>query len=122
VFASACEGSSTVHELFEEGKRMSVIVLVHVPIADMSKAKQTIASRAALLDEISEDSKKLGALHHRFMESNGELIVLDEWETAEGFHRFLDSNPKIEQISREAGVSGRPRILILSPLDAAGTF
>ena len=101
---------------------MSVIVLVHVPIADMAKAKQTIASSTALMEEISADSRKLGALHHRLMESNGELIVLDEWETAEGFHRFFDSNPKIEMISREAGVSGRPRILILSPLDAAGTF
>jgi hypothetical protein len=101
---------------------MSVIVLIHVPIADIAKAKQTIASRTALLEEISEDSKKAGARHHQFLQSNGELIVLDEWETAEGFHEFFDANPKIEQISKEAGVSGRPRILILSPIEAAGTF
>ena len=101
---------------------MSVIVLIHVPIADIAKARQTIASRAALLEEISEDSKKLGAQHHRFLQSNGELIVLDEWDTAEGFHEFFDANPKIQQLSREAGVSGTPRILILSPVEAAGTF
>ena len=44
---------------------MSVIVLLHFPIADIAKAKQTIASRADLLEEITEDSKKLGAQHHR---------------------------------------------------------
>jgi hypothetical protein len=103
-------------------KRMSVIVLVHVPVRDMARVKRTIASRSALMAEIAEDAKKLGALHHQFLESNGELIVLDEWESAEGFHRFFDANRKIEQISREAGASGPPRILILSPLEAAGSF
>jgi heme-degrading monooxygenase HmoA len=101
---------------------MSVIVLLHFPIADIAKAKQTIASRADLLEEITEDSKKLGAQHHRLLESNGELIVLDEWETAEGFQRFFHSNPKLQQIIREAGVLGPPQVLILQPVEAAGTF
>jgi hypothetical protein len=101
---------------------MSVIVLIHIPVRDMAKVKQTIVSRSALMEEIAREAKELGALHHRFLESNGELIVVDEWESAEGFHRFFDANPKIEQINREAGVSGLPRILILSPVEAAGSF
>ncbi|MDQ6945515.1 MAG: hypothetical protein M3256_04420 [Actinomycetota bacterium] len=101
---------------------MSVMVLLHFHVADIAKAKQTIASRAALLEEITEDSKKLGARHHRFLESNGQLIVLDEWESAEGFQRFFESNPKVQQISQEAGIAGPPAIEILSPVEAAGTF
>lgn len=101
---------------------MSVTVLVHVPIGDLDRVKRTFALRVALMEEISEESKSLGALHHQFLESNGELVVVDEWETAEGFHRFFDANPKIEELNREVGVLGPPQVLILSPMEAPGAF
>jgi len=33
-------------------------------------------------------------LHHRFVSGDGELMVIDEWETAKQFQSFFDGNPK----------------------------
>ncbi len=101
---------------------MSVIVVGHFPVADVAAAKQALASNGALLDEITEDAKRLGALHHRFMEGGGELLVLDEWESADAFQRFFDGNAKVLRITEAAGVQGPPRIEVFAPVEASGTF
>src|SRR5258708_34574659 len=101
---------------------MSVIVVGHFTVPDIAAAKRALASNAALLEEITEDSKRLGAHHHRFLERDGELLVLDEWETAEAFQGFFDGNAKVRRITDEAGVQAPPRIEIYDPVAAAGTF
>jgi heme-degrading monooxygenase HmoA len=101
---------------------MSVIVIGHFPVADIARAKQSLASNAALLAEITEETKQLGAIHHRFLEGDGELLVIDEWESAEAFNGFFSSNTKVPQVTQDAGVSGPPKIEFYSPLEAAGTF
>ena len=101
---------------------MSVIVVAHFAVADVARAKQSIASNAAVLEEVTEDAKSLGCLHHRFLEGDGELVVLDEWESAEAFQGFFASNTKIPRITQDAGVQGPPRVEFFSPVAAAGTF
>jgi heme-degrading monooxygenase HmoA len=101
---------------------MSVVVIARFPVADVANAKQALASQAALLDEVSEDAKKLGCEHHRFVEGDGELVVIDEWQSAEGFQRFFEANPKVQQVTESAGVQGPPNIAIFRAVEAAGTF
>src|SRR2546422_10860190 len=101
---------------------MSVFVIGRFPVANLAQAKEALASNAALLDEITEESKQIGALHHQFLESGGELLVLDEWESAEAFNRFFQTNTKVPTVMQNAGVQGEPTFEFLTPVDAAGTF
>ena len=101
---------------------MSVIVVAHFPVTDVARARRALASNAALLDEITVDAKGLGALHHRFLEGDAELLVLDEWQSAEGFQSFFEGNSKVTRITDEAGVQGPPRVEVFRPVEAAGTF
>ena len=101
---------------------MSVIVIGRFRVASTDQAKQALSSDAAVLDEITEDAKRMGALHHQFLEGDGELLVLDEWESAEAFNRFFQSNTKVPTVMQNAGVQGEPRFEFFSPVEAAGTF
>ncbi|WP_037176071.1 hypothetical protein [Rhodococcus sp. UNC363MFTsu5.1] len=101
---------------------MSVVVILHFDVADLSAAKQSLADNAALLEEISGEAKALGARHHRFAANSGGLVVVDEWDNAEGFRRFFDGNDKVAKVTAEAGVQGPPTVEVLEPVEAAGTF
>jgi hypothetical protein len=110
---------SVIHE---EKTEMSVIVIGRFPMPDVARAKQALASNAALLEEITEEAMGLGARHHRFLESDGELVILDEWDSVESFQNFFGSNTKIPTIMQEAGAQGPPKVEVFSPVEAAGTF
>jgi heme-degrading monooxygenase HmoA len=101
---------------------MSVVVIARFPVADVAKAKQAFTSQAALLEEVTEDSKKLGCEHHRFVEGDAEMIVIDQWQSVEGFQQFFEANPKVQQISEAAEVQGPPKIEIFRAVEVAGTF
>lgn len=101
---------------------MSVVVIVRFDVADLPAAKQSLTDNAALLEEITEDAKAMGAQHHRFTETSGGLVVIDEWDTAEGFQRFFDGNDKIAKVTTMAGIQGPPAIEVLAAVEAAGTF
>jgi hypothetical protein len=101
---------------------MSVIVIGRFRVASTADAKQALSSDPALVDEISEEAKQLGAVHHRFLEGDGELLVLDEWESVDAFNRFFQSNTKIPTVMQNAGVQGEPRFEFFSPMEAPGTF
>ena len=73
---------------------MSVTVIAHFPVADVAKAIEGLQANAALLEEITEDTKGAGILHHQFVAGAAELVVIDEWETAEQFQGFFEGNPK----------------------------
>jgi len=101
---------------------MSVIVVGRFSVPDVAKAIESLTANAALLAEITEDAKRLGGLHHRFLAGDGEIIVEDEWGTAEQFESFFAGNAKVERITTAAGVQGPPAISVYSPVDAPGTF
>ncbi len=101
---------------------MSVIVIVRFPVSDVTRALAALAENDALLEEITEDTRKLGAIHHTFASSENELIVIDEWDTAESFHAFFNGNPKVEKVTAGIGVQGPPTIEVFEKAEAAGTF
>jgi hypothetical protein len=100
---------------------MSVVVTIHFPVSDVAKAIEGLHSNAAFLEEISESTKDAGLIHHRFVSGEGELVVIDEWVTAEQFQSFFDGNPKVAQVMSSLGMTGAPEIAVFKSLDAPGT-
>ena len=76
---------------------MSVTVIAHFPVADIAKAIAGLQANAALLEEITEDTKSGGIIHHTFVAGEAELVVIDEWETAEQFQSFFEGNAKVRE-------------------------
>jgi hypothetical protein len=101
---------------------MSVTVIAHFPVADVAEAIEGLQANAALLEEITEDTKRAGILHHRFVAGASELVVVDEWETVEQFQGFFEGNPKVERITAAIGVAGPPSVAVYSSFEAAGAI
>lgn len=101
---------------------MSVVVIVRFQVPDVAKAMEVLSSHAALLEEVTVDAKSKGAIHHRFLAGDGELVVVDEWGAAEQFQGFFAGNASVEQITIAAGVTGPAEVMVFSPVDAPGTF
>ena len=100
---------------------MSVTVTVRFPVSDVAKAIEGLHSNAKFLEEISESTRGAGLLHHRFVSGDGELMVIDEWETAEQFQSFFDGNPKVAEVMAAVGMTGPPEVTVFGSIDAAGT-
>ena len=99
---------------------MSVTVIAHFPVADVKKAVAGLQDNAALLEEITEDTKSVGIVHHTFVAGESELVVIDEWETAEQFQSFFEGNAKVAKITEAVGVTGPPTVAIYNEVEAAG--
>ncbi len=84
-------------------------------------AIEGLNSNAAFLEEITASTKDAGIIHHRFVSGDGELVVIDEWETAEQFQNFFDGNPKVAQVMTSIGMTGAPEISVFESFDAPGT-
>ena len=100
---------------------MSVIVTIRFPVSDVAKAIEGLHGNAKFLEEISGSTKGAGMLHHRFVAGDGELMVVDEWETAEQFQNFFDGNPQVEQVMTSVGMTGPPEVSVFGSIDAPGT-
>jgi len=101
---------------------MSVTVTVRFPVSDVEKAIEGLDNNAAALKGISQRAQGIGAMHHRFVAGDDELLVIDEWESAEQFQSFFDSNPQIADIMTSIGMSGPPSVSVYRAINAAGTF
>ncbi len=90
--------------------------------ADVAKFLGVVQTRAADFEAIAAEAKTKGALHHRFVGGDGEVLIIDEWESAEAFQRFFSSQPVIPQIMQEAGVQGPPEFSFYSSLASPDLF
>jgi hypothetical protein len=99
---------------------MSVTVIARFPVADVKKAIAGLQANAALLEEITEDTKGRGIIHHNFIAGEDELVVIDEWKTAEQFQSFFEGNAKIAKVTEIIGVTGPPAVAIYNEVDAPG--
>ncbi len=100
---------------------MSVVVIIHFPVVDVAKAIEGLHDNATFLEEISASTKGAGNLHHRFVSGVGELVVIDEWESAAQFQSFFEGNPKIAEVMSSIGMTGAPEISVFDSIDAPGT-
>ena len=100
---------------------MSVTVTIRIPVADVAKAIEGLRANAEFLEEITESTKGAGMLHHRFVAGESELMVIDEWETAEQFQSFFDGNPKVAEVMASIGMTGPPAVSVFESIDGPGT-
>lgn len=89
---------------------MSVLISLKVP-ADVAKFRAALSERADEFNAISERSKTLGAMHHRFGVGPDFVLVVDEWERAEQFESFF-SDPGMQAFIGEIGAAGPPEITV----------
>jgi heme-degrading monooxygenase HmoA len=101
---------------------MSVVVTIHFPVSDVAKAVEGLHSNAQFLEEILASTKNAGLIHHRFVSGDGELVVIDEWDSAEQFQSFFDGNPKVAQVMSSIGMTGDPEISMFGSIDAPGSL
>ena len=101
---------------------MSVVVTIHFPVSDVAKDIEGLHDNAEFLEEITASTKGAGVIHHRFVSGDGELVVIDEWETAEQFQSFFDGNPKVAEVMASIGMTGAPEISVFESIDAPGTL
>src|ERR1700689_3562635 len=99
---------------------MSVTIIARFPVADVENGIAGLQANAALLEEITEDTKGGGIIHHTFVAGEGELVVIDEWESAEQFQNFFEGNAKVAKITELVGVTGPPAIAIYNEVEAPG--
>ena len=87
---------------------MSVLVIGKFK-GDTAKFQQALADRADEFAKISEASKTVGGLHHRFGIGDGYVLIVDEWESVEQFQKFM-SDPDLQAfIGSVGGAPNRPR-------------
>jgi len=100
---------------------MSVFVIVKVK-ADKAAFERVVAERGQEMKAISSRGKAAGAIHHRFgLGTDGTLVVLDEWSSAEAFQKFFD-DPEIAKIMQDSGAQGPPDVLIVEAIETPDQF
>ena len=102
---------------------MSVTMMLRVK-ADPKVLQEVINGNEPRVQAINARAKELGATHHRFMASadGTEIVVIDEWESAEAFQKFFEASPEIRQIMAETGVTSEPEITFWHELDTVDRF
>jgi heme-degrading monooxygenase HmoA len=101
---------------------MSVYVSMRIN-ADRGRFDEVAAANREKMREITERSKTMGAIHHRFAATDdGQVVVMDEWESREQFQSFFEGSPDIGELLQQAGVQGPPEISFYEPLTVGDEF
>lgn len=101
---------------------MSVVVVVKYRVADVSKGIEGLRAAGALGEDISEDARAAGALHHRVYQGDGEIVEINEWPNAEQLHSFVTGNEKLPKLAQAAGADGPPDVSVFTLVDVPGSF
>jgi len=99
---------------------MSVIVIARIKV-DPAAFKRVETARADDFRRVSGEGKAAGALHHRFVAGDGEVVIIDEWTSAEAFQKFFD-NPTIASLMQDAGVEGPPEVSVYEAIETVDQF
>ncbi|MGD0853428.1 MAG: hypothetical protein ABSA07_08725 [Acidimicrobiales bacterium] len=89
---------------------MGVMIVMTVP-ADTEQFEAYMAANSDRMSEISESAKAAGSTGHRFAVGDGQIVVVDYWDSAEQFQSFM-SNPAVQAVMGEMGVQGEPVVTI----------
>jgi hypothetical protein len=83
-----------------------MILRIPLEAAGLEKAAQ---ENQDLITGISDRARGRGAIHHAFYEGDGEVLVVDEWESPEQFQSFFeDEGQNIGQLMQASGAQGQP--------------
>jgi heme-degrading monooxygenase HmoA len=100
---------------------MSVFVVLRVP-GDPNTLEQYAQANTEMMQRISAAGKAAGARRHAFAGGENEIVVIDEWASAEAFRQFFDGQPEIPRLMQEGGATGAPEISIYRKLDTTDDF
>ncbi len=100
---------------------MSVIVMVRFK-TDPARFQQYAQENADQLKGITDHAREHGAIHHRFLAGDGEVIAGDEWESEQGFRDFFEHDEEIPKVMEAAGVQGEPEVSVFQPLETPDAF
>ncbi len=100
---------------------MSVLIIGKFQ-GDTAKFRQSLTERAGEFAKISEESKGVGALHHKFGIGDGFVLVVDEWESVEQFQAFM-ANPDLQAfIGSVGGAPVPPEIIVAEAITSPDEF
>jgi hypothetical protein len=101
---------------------MSVIVMTHVP-GQVTDFERVVKEYADTFVAVSVEGKAAGAVHHCFVEdTDGSLLIIDEWPTEEAFQAFFGSQEDIPKLMAAAGVAGPPSTTSYRIIDTPDRF
>jgi heme-degrading monooxygenase HmoA len=95
---------------------MSVLMTLRVK-GDAATLESRAAANPAGLQAILEKAKPHGLISHRFYGNADEILVVDEWETEEGFHAFFAEATEIPGLMAEVGVRTEPDVTFWRKLE-----
>jgi hypothetical protein len=102
---------------------MSVIVITKYPGKAVELERLAAGEHADTLKRISEDGRAQGCLHHLFAEdSNGNVLVIDEWDSEGSFNAFFAAQDDIKKVAEAGGVTGPPTSTAYRILDTPDRF
>ena len=100
---------------------MSVLVTIRVH-GDSNAFQSLMEADPDRFRAIAEDGRSRGAIHHRFGIGDGFVLVVDEWESAEAFQGFFQSNTEIPKLMQEAGARSEPQITFAEAIESPDQF
>jgi heme-degrading monooxygenase HmoA len=104
----------------DEGMSYLMVMRINVSPDDFDRVAQ---ENADSMREISERSKDVGAIHHAFYAGDGEMLVVDEWDSPDSFQKFFEAEqPNIGPLMQAAGVQGEPQITFYRKSDSLDAF
>ena len=96
---------------------MSVLMTFRVA-GDGRRLEEFAAQNEQKMRDIAERAKQRGLISHRFYGSDDEIMVVDEWPSAEAFQSFFsEAEPEIGPMMAEVGTTGEPTINFWRKLD-----
>jgi heme-degrading monooxygenase HmoA len=95
--------------------------MVRVPVAPAALERYA-SENAEQLNRIAEDGRSKGAIHHHFLAGDGEVVVIDEWKSAEAFQGFFDAQEDIPQVMQAIGATGGPEVTFFEPIDTPDAY
>jgi hypothetical protein len=99
---------------------MSVLVTMKVQ-GDTDQFRRFLATEGERLRGIAQTARDAGAIHHRFGVGDGFVVVVDEWDSAESFQRFI-SSPEVVAVIGEMGAQGEPTVDFSEAVDSPDQF
>ena len=99
---------------------VKMILRIQVDPAEMERAAR---EGGEAFRGIGESSKQSGAIHHEFWAGNGEVLVVDEWESPDHFREFFEAQgQQIGQLMQSAGAQQPDEPRFYRKLDLGDEF
>ena len=88
---------------------MSVMVVTKFDASASALEEMVTGRHKETVLQLREAAVAAGAIRHVFAEdTDGKLMVVDEWPSEEAFQAFFAHQPAIQQLAADAGVTSPP--------------